>query len=444
MYKTWYAKGSRRSPMLLKVDITTNLKIESLCDLHKLKPFLEDTTLKINESQIARELDVDRRTVKKYIQGFSKSTSRTSRNCITPYIEIIEELLSDTNQQVFYYRRVLWQYLVDNHGYKGPYGNFCRHLKKHSEFNAYFATKDGPTHPTLTVRYETPKAKQAQIDWKEHIEFVLITGEVIIINIFVFLLSYSKFRVYNLSLTKTQDILFSFLDQAFDTIEGVPYEIVTDNMKTVMDTARTKYYPGKVNIRFQQFADDYGFKVLPCIAGRPQTKAKVEAPMKILDEVRAYNGKLTYNELNELIIRINNRVNTTINQATGKIPVLHKQQESPYFKSLPTASIRKAYQLPTHTVKVNSSSLFCYKGHHYSVEPMYVGKMVQLQVYDGYIHVYYDKTCITLHEISTKKLNYHLQHYEAIALKSNVFNDQRINSIATENLRILGELYHYE
>lgn len=42
-----------------------------------------------------------------------------------------------------------------------------------------------------------------------------------------------------------------------------------------MDEARTEYSSGKVNNKFQQFANDYGFKVLPCIAGCPNTKAKV-------------------------------------------------------------------------------------------------------------------------------------------------------------------------
>lgn len=35
-----------------------------------LAPLLEDSTLKINKSQIARELNVDRRTVDKYINGY--------------------------------------------------------------------------------------------------------------------------------------------------------------------------------------------------------------------------------------------------------------------------------------------------------------------------------------------------------------------------------------
>ncbi len=68
--------------MILKNQIITNIKIESVNDLYKLKPFLEDGTLKIN--------------------------TRNCNDCITPFYDIIAELLSDRNQQVFYYRKVLW------------------------------------------------------------------------------------------------------------------------------------------------------------------------------------------------------------------------------------------------------------------------------------------------------------------------------------------------
>ena len=262
--------------MILKNQIITDIKIKSVNDLYKLKPFLEDGTLKINKSQIARELDVDRRTVDKYINGYTKPKNRNSNDCITPYYDTIAELLSDKNQQIFYYRKVLWQYLVDNHGFTGVYCNFCHYLRKYPEFDSYFRKSRPSNTDKVTVRYETPMGKQAQLDWKESIPFILSSGETIDVSIFVLLLSYSRFRVYRVSLSKTQDILFSFLDDAFETFGGVPDEIVTDNMKTVMDEARTEYYAGKVNNKFQQFADDYGFKVRPCIAGHPHTKAYVK------------------------------------------------------------------------------------------------------------------------------------------------------------------------
>ena len=411
--------------MIFKNQIITALEINSVKDLYKLKPFLEDSTLKINKSQIARELDVDRRTVDKYINGYQKPYTRKSSNCITPFYDIIAELLSDNNQQVFYYRKVLWQYLIDNHNYSGDYCNFCFYLKKYEEFDSYFRKRRSSNTNQVTLRYETDMGKQAQLDWKESVPFILSTGETIEVNIFVLLLSFSRY-------------------EAFETFGGVPEEIVTDNMKTVMDEARTEYSDGKINVRFQQFADDYGFHVHPCIAGRPRTKAKVEAPMKILDEIRAYNGKLNYCELNELVKRINNRVNSQVNQGTGRIPLMYFQKEKAFLHSMPADTIRKPYQIVNHTAKVNHSSMFQYNGCQYSVPPEYVGKYVSLQVYDGYIHAYYSTDFITIHALSKNKLNYNSGHYAAIARKSHVFKEENIADRAKENLEIIGKVYGYE
>ena len=41
--------------MILKNQIITDLELESVNDLYKLKPFLEDSTLKINKSPIYLE-----------------------------------------------------------------------------------------------------------------------------------------------------------------------------------------------------------------------------------------------------------------------------------------------------------------------------------------------------------------------------------------------------
>lgn len=404
--------------MILKHQIITDIRIESVNDLYKLKPFLEDGTLKINKSQIARELEVDRRTVDKYINGYTKPETRNCDDCITPFYDTIAELLSDKNQQVFYYRKVLWQYLVDNHGFTGVYCNFCHYLRKYPEFDSYFRKSRPSNTNKVTIRYETPMCKQAQLDWKESIPFILSSGETIDVNIFVLLLSYSRFRVYRVSLSKNQEILFSFLDDAFET--------------------------GKVNNKFQQFADDYGFKVQPCIARHPHTKAKVEAPMKILDEIRAYNGKLNYMKLVELVTRINNRVNAQVNQGTGRIPLMYYNKEKAFLNSLPADNIRKPYQIATNTVKVNHSSMFNYKGCQYSVPPEYIDKIVSLQVYDGYIHVYCNTEFITIHQLSSKKLNYISEHYAAIARKSHIFRDEHIMDRAKENLEIIGKVYDYE
>ncbi|MEB6331385.1 IS21 family transposase, partial [Mammaliicoccus sciuri] len=71
-----------------------------------------------------------------------------------------------------------------------------------------------------------------------------------------------------------------------------------------------------------QFADDFGFKVRPCVAGRPRTKGKVESIMKILDEIHAYQGELYLNEIPSFISNLNDRLNYSVHVGTGKIPII--------------------------------------------------------------------------------------------------------------------------
>ena len=101
------------------------------------------------------------------------------------------------------------------------------------------------------MRFENCLSEQAPLDWKESMSIVLSTGETIVVNTFVLLLSYSRFKVYRLSINKTQDILLNFMGDAFVDFGGVPDEVLVDNMKTGMDSSRTKYCPGKVNVRFR-------------------------------------------------------------------------------------------------------------------------------------------------------------------------------------------------
>ena len=89
--------------------------------------------------------------------------------------------------------------MKDMYGLKCAESSFRRYLSKHKEFDDYFHSvrHKHPGGPAIS-RYETGMGKQAQLDWKESISFLLCTGEVIVINIFVLILSYSRFRVYQL------------------------------------------------------------------------------------------------------------------------------------------------------------------------------------------------------------------------------------------------------
>lgn len=428
----------------IQLDINADVEINSLADLPKLKMLLESSNMKINKSQVARELGVDRRTVSKYLNGYRKKNTRNKGSKVDEYYDIIQELLSEESLQTFYYKRVLWQYLKDNHGLKNcSLSNFRAYISKKPEFQQYFDRKRGRRSNKEVVRFETSPAEQGQLDWKENIKYVTKDGEVLYVNVSVLLLSYSRFRLYALSVSKSQSILLSFLTESFETLGGVPKTLLVDNMKTVMDEPRTEYQKGKVNNRFTQFAKDFGFEVKPCIAGRPRTKGKVESQMKILDEIHAYQGKFNYEELNHFIEDLCNRVNHEYNQGTGGIPILQLQKEKALLSTLPNKQIRDAYKINHTLVKVNPTNMITYKSNQYSVPAGYIGKTVSLQVYDNQIHVYYNTDLLVRHEIRQRKLNYKQEHYTEALANQLPYNDD-IEELAQRNLAAINEVYSHE
>ena len=417
-------------------------EIESLKDLRKLKHLQEVLNIKVNYSEIAKDLAVDRRTVKKYYDGYDKPYARIKSSRIDPFIPLIRELLSDSSLQKFHYKTNLYQYLVDNHGLDVASSTFRHFIKNNEEFNKYFSKSNKTSKAVKCMRYETSPGEQAQIDWKEDFKFLTTDKGDVDLNIFVFILGFSRYSIYYVSLDKRQSTIFAFLSDAFKKLGGVPGVIVTDNLKTVMDKARNEYYKGSINAKFYEFAKDYGFKVQACIANRPQTKGKIESQMKILDELDAYQGKLSYKELIDKVEKINLRKNMTIHQGTSKTPISLLEKDKGSLKPLPSKEIRSRYQNHQSIVKVNESSMISYKSNQYSLPTKYIGKTVILQVEDNYLYLYDTTQLIVKHKITDKKLNYLKEHYQEIVKKTMPYKDEiDIKEYSKENLKKIGALF---
>lgn len=402
------------------LNINTNIEINNLNDLKKLKIVVEANGLnRPNYMELARQLGVDRRTIKKYYESDGVPVPRKKKESkIDNYEVIIRKLLFpiDAKQApIFYYKSHLYRFLQREYNLNVALNTFSYYISNHPEFNGYFKGKK----VVESIKSETPFGEQGQFDWKEKLDFSFKDGTRMLINVACLVLGASRFKLWKVCPSTSQNYLFDFLASAFEHLEGVPKEILIDNASTMMDIARTDKSEGKVNPKFQQFANDFGFKVKPCMAGRPNTKAKVESPMKLIDEIMNYNGLLEdFTELEKKIEELNNEANGRISQATSYAPVLVFKKEKEHLLSLPSGSIISSYKNKTSVAKVNKNSLFTYRGNQYSVPPEYIGKMVHLNIGDGEIHVYYSKKLVVLHKISKDKVNYKETHHLKMMVKT--------------------------
>ena len=421
--------------MKYEININTKLEINNLKELSKLKKILEVNNLeKPNFSKLGRELGVDRRTVKKYYEGNYKKERKKRKSKLSKYEEIIRKLLNKENTaRRFYYKIHLYRYMVREYNINCSRSNFNYYILQNKEFSEYFKTMEKKE----AIKSEKPFGKQAQFDWKEKIKFTYSNGKTEIINVGSLVLSASRFKIWMVYPSTKQEYLFDFLTNAFEKLGGVPRELLIDNAKTMMDIARTEKNKGKVNIRFQQFADDFGFKIISCIRARPNTKAKVENPMRILDEIRNYSGELkNIGELQEKLNQITEEANMRICQSTDIPPILLLKKEKEHILPLPNDKICSNYKAVFKKAKVKSNSLFKYKKNEYSVPPELIGKDITIYEISNQLYVYYNKKLVTMHQISEKKINYREEDHLKMIEKT-FPNKENIVNFALEHLKEL-------
>ena len=80
------------------------------------------------------------------MNGYTKPKKRERKSKLDNFYQIIYDLLINQNTQVFFYKRVLWQYLKDNHGLECSASHFRKWISQHEEFDKYF---NGRTNRTV-------------------------------------------------------------------------------------------------------------------------------------------------------------------------------------------------------------------------------------------------------------------------------------------------------
>lgn len=217
----------------------------------------------VNKSEIARRFGCSWITVDRKINPDKYRKERKTRKYqskLEPYKEIIKNKLDNYCCS----SKAIYLLLKDKYDYKGSYSLINKFAKEHKKEEIHKAT----------IRYETIPGHQAQVDWKEKFKIVDRYGTEYTINIFLMILGYSRKKFIKLTFDRTQQTLFECISQAFEFFGGTTKEILFDNMKTVVDQAKSNYQSVVINEKFRQYSKDANFKIVTCRPYRPQTKRK--------------------------------------------------------------------------------------------------------------------------------------------------------------------------
>lgn len=266
----------------------------------------ENSEIKVNCSKLARQLNCDRRTVSRYIditRSGKEASQREYPKKTDGFEHIIEEKVKTTAPAI-----AIYNYLAKEHGYTGSYSTIKR----------YIHNLNIEKQRDAVIRFETNPGIQAQVDWKESLKFKTKDGETIKFNIFLLILGFSRTKF--LMVTETRDLqqVELCLTHAFKYLGGVPHEILFDNMRSIIDKARTQYSEPVFNENFKVFVEDCGFIPKACVAYRPETKGKIEVTAKLMNRIKVYSGDITcFDDIRQIASELNREINSSVCQATS-------------------------------------------------------------------------------------------------------------------------------
>lgn len=393
---------------------------------------LESANIKPNFSALAREYGVDRRTAKKMYLGINNQKQKRKKTSkLDMYQDEIKAKLSIPGSN----KKAVYQFFIMNVDENiGTYSNFSKYVSKYKDI---LIPKKIEVHP----RFETDYGKQLQFDWKGPITLHTRNGQEFVFYVFSTTLCASRMHTYEISEFMTRETVQRCLITCFKKLGGVPEELLTDNMSSIVNYSEHEFVS-----EFKTFCKDFGTTPKKCKIRNCETKGKVENCNKFVNWILPYDNEFdTVAELMDIMNKINDKVNTQINETTNMPPISLFNIEKEYLSPLPKQDIINHYIDDMIPAKVSNESLIYYKGTKYSVPPKYINQTVKLQVIDNKLFIYYNTNLIATHEISNQKFQYHeIDYIKCLKYTMPYKNDNEIEKMAKTNLDLLGRFIKKE
>jgi transposase len=249
-----------------------------------------------------------------------------------------------------------------------------------------------------TIRFETLPGMQAQADWGQE-RVVWADGTAAVVYSFAIILGYSRLRYVEYTTRQDLPTLLACHIRAFQGFQGVPREILYDNMKTVVK--QRQGHEVTYQEAFLAFAAHYGFLPHACWPYRPQTKGKTERLVGFVHDdffVSRMFHDLT--DLNQQCTTWCTEVNQRPHGTTGVPPVVRWHTEQPALLPLPPHAWDPT---PVESRLVQRDCFISYGANRYSVPHRYVGQQVIVKVDWHHLRIYADAELIATHPLSAGK-----------------------------------------
>jgi transposase len=322
----------------------------------------------MNVSGIARELDLDRKTVRKALK--QKSWQPYRREAPAPMLlDAHRAWLLERAPQVHYSARILYQELRHERGFPGCYETVKLAVRP--------LRADAVLASLTQRRFETAPGEQAQCDWGQ--VTVPLGGVRTRVHVFVMTLGYSRCGfAMGFEGERMPDLLAAH-EAAFAHFGGRCEQLLYDRMRTVvLGSGQDASGKPRLNGTFAAFAAHWGFTVRLCQPYRAQTKGKVESGVKYLK--RNFVPGRTFRDLEDfnaqLLVWQREIADQRVHGTTHERPIERFVQEAAHLASTATQPSFLAAMVRERVVA--EDWLVSIDGNRYSVPCRLVGQTVQV------------------------------------------------------------------
>ena len=333
--------------------------------------------------EIARELEVSRNTVRRYLQSpeAMRPKARPPRGSkLDPYTEYIDGRMAEGLENCMVLRREL-----TGLGYDGGY----------SILKGYVSPRRRCRQPEATMRFETEPGEQAQVDWGS-LSYIGADGKQCRVWVFVMTMGWS--RACYVELVRKADTA-AFIQchvNAFEYLGGVPRRCLYDNAK-VITLGRDEEKRPIWNQRMLDFARRVGFEARLCQPYRAQTKGKVESGVKYVRRNMWPSIRFTDDaDLNRQGLEWCDVVaNARVHGTTHRVPWEMLEEERPHLGKLPDRATLAPYLREDR--KVSRDGFVSWEGSLYGVHWKWVGTTVQVGERQGTVEIWAGDERIAVH-----------------------------------------------